>query len=180
MSIIITPSMEKLVKQMWQHVNKSVWNGQRATMHSWYFRNAHWQHEKTGTSLLFTRDKGLHSSGWFKNPDYERCYHLSLSFWDAETDPTNPIPRPYESPLATIWVRLMFGDWTRLIWEEGPSEPLPAEVHHFRLMCDQHWQPILPRGEVYSRDFTEKEWKSWSDVQYEKQQATKRLIDRLS
>lgn len=37
-------------------------------------------HESSGTKLIFTRDAGMHSSGWWKNPDYERCWHLSLSF----------------------------------------------------------------------------------------------------
>src|SRR5690606_31231568 len=30
--------------------------------------------------LIYTRDVGHHSNGWWKNPDYERCRHLSISF----------------------------------------------------------------------------------------------------
>lgn len=41
-----------------------------------------------GVSVLFTRDTGHHSTGWWKNPDYERCWHLSLGFFD-------PIARKY-------------------------------------------------------------------------------------
>jgi hypothetical protein len=32
------------------------------------------------------------------------------------------------------------------------------------VFCDERWQPILPRGEVYSREFTEKGWKSFSEM----------------
>lgn len=39
-----------------------------------------------------------------------------------------------------------------------------ATVHHYRLFCDKAWKPILPRGEVYSKDWTPADWKSWSDV----------------
>src|SRR5688572_22289291 len=42
-------------------------------------------HLVSGAILLFTRDEGMHESGWWKNPDYERCYHLSLSFRDPKT-----------------------------------------------------------------------------------------------
>ncbi|NLX57306.1 MAG: hypothetical protein GXY58_19525 [Planctomycetaceae bacterium] len=30
---------------------------------------------------------------------------------------------------------------------------------------DERWQPNQPRGEVYSRELTEADWKSFSDVQ---------------
>jgi hypothetical protein len=113
--------------------------------------------------LLFTRDVGHHTSGWFKNPDYERCYHLSLSFWDLE----RRVARPFEGRLARAWVRAFYRDWTRLVWEESAtlrSLPRLPEVRHYRVFCDARWQPILPRGEVYSREFTEKGWKSFSEL----------------
>ncbi len=36
--------------------------------------------DETQCIMIFTRDEGMHSLGMFKNPDYERCFHLSLSF----------------------------------------------------------------------------------------------------
>ena len=39
-----------------------------------------------------------------------------------------------------------------------------AEVYHYRLFCDEGWQPIMPRGEVYSTQFTELGWKSFSEL----------------
>jgi hypothetical protein len=38
-----------------------------------------------GSILILTRESGYHTSGWWKNPDYERCLHLSLSFRDPDT-----------------------------------------------------------------------------------------------
>ena len=37
-------------------------------------------------------------------------------------------------------------------------------VYHYRLFCDEGWQPLKPRGEVYTRDFIEKGWKSFSEL----------------
>jgi hypothetical protein len=33
-----------------------------------------------------------------------------------------------------------------------------------RLFCDAGWQPIKPRGEVYSRHLTEKGWRTFSEI----------------
>ncbi len=161
---IITPSMARLAKQMNLYARSGIFDGRTETV---YFTHCRRVHDETGTVLILTRDIGYHSSGWFKNPDYERCFHLSVSFWDMLLKK----PRPYEPALARTWCSAVYGDWTRFIWEEGPSEktlPEHGEAHHFRVMCDPLWQPIIPRGEVYSREFIEEGWLSWSDQQYEK------------
>ncbi|MCK5236435.1 MAG: hypothetical protein KAR06_05545, partial [Deltaproteobacteria bacterium] len=44
-----------------------------------------------GVMLIFTRDEGMHDAGWWKNPDYARCYHLSISF----KDPATGVPIPF-------------------------------------------------------------------------------------
>jgi hypothetical protein len=42
---------------------------------------------------------------------------------------------------------------------------LRAEVNAISaLFCDAQWQPILPRKEVYTREFTEAGWRSASQV----------------
>jgi len=112
--------------------------------------------------LLYTRDVGHHSSGWWKNPDYENCYHLSLSFFDSVTGK----PAPFRRGEAEVWVRLFFGDDRRLLWCEPPSSALgrDRQVHHYRLFCDPAWKPVKPRGEVYSRTLTEAGWKSFSEL----------------
>ena len=123
-------------------------------------------HRQSGTFIILTRDSGYHSCGWWKNPDYERCYHLSLSF----RDPVTFESRPYDKVLASQWVKEFFGHDDKLIWCEPPYSPegKAAGVHHYRLFCDLAWHPIKPRGEVYSREFTKKGWKSFSEIHGEK------------
>ena len=43
---------------------------------------------------------------------------------------------------------------------------------------NEHWQPINPRLEVYSTDFTDKDWRSWSAVQAERQKLLKALAEQ--
>lgn len=124
--------------------------------HAWY---------NTTTSLIFTRDIGYHSGGWWKNPDYERCYHLSLSFCAP-----NGERQPKSERLTKEWVELFYQDHVNLVWAEPPYFEVGKkdDTWHYRLFCDEHWQPILPRGEVYSTQFTERGWKSWSELIFEK------------
>jgi hypothetical protein len=120
------------------------------------------QEQRLGTCLIFTNDVAHHSSGWLKNPDYERCRHLSISFWDMRTGR----PRPFDQRLARLWAIAFFADEATLAWVESSKSPYGRAigVQHWRVFCDGHWQPILPRGEVYSKQFTELGWKSASEV----------------
>jgi len=152
-----------LVADMKHHAEMGVYEGQQITP---YLNHAKRIHQETGTCLLFTRDVGYHTSGFLKNPDYERCYHLSISFWDSLR--LVPCPRPFEPKLARLWVKAFFCDSSRFIWEESQRRDNPSEVRHYRVFCDLSWQPILPRKEVYSKEFTEAGWKSWSDIHEEK------------
>lgn len=120
--------------------------------------------EKVAIRMIASRDVGHHTSGWWKNPDYERCEHLSLSCWDATK---NNASIDQEDGRPAEIVEAFFGAFARLVWIESPAgkEGKLHDVHHYRVFCDEHWQPMLPRGEVYSRELTEASWKSWSDVQ---------------
>lgn len=115
-----------------------------------------------GVRVMFTRDAGMHTGGWLKNPDYDKCYHLSVSY----RDPFNGRPIPQEKGISNDLCQHIFGENVRLLWVEGPKSDTGRQfdVWHYRLMCDKHWQPIKPRKEVYSKDFTEKGWKSFSDI----------------
>lgn len=128
-------------------------------------------HPQTGTLALLTRDTGHHTCGWWKNPDYERCLHLSLSF----TDPETRQPREQDKDAADLWVHEVFGESSRLVWAEPPYSPegKQKDVWHYRVFfADALFQvPLLPRGEVYTKEFTEAGWKSWSDVQEERRKA---------
>lgn len=135
-------------------------------------------HQPTGTHIMFSRDSGHHSCGWWKNPDYEHCFHLSLSFWDLET----MISRGRDPDLTKAWLDAFYGDNKRLLWAEPPysQQGKQCDVWHYRLFVHDDWKTsLLPRGEVYSREFTEAGWKSWSDVQAELQQRSDRLVEIL-
>ena len=90
-------------------------------------------HSASGTLLIFTRETGYHSSGWWKNPDYERCWHLSLSFRDQESGEY----LPFNEKTAMEWIDLFFGDDKRMLWIEPPAYPegKKAGVWHYRLFC---------------------------------------------
>lgn len=118
---------------------------------------------RTNTVLIFTRDYGHHTGGWFKNPDYERCLHLSIS--PAPSRLWTPLKRDLDDATRDAWIRAFFAPDERWLWHEGPQTPEGRSicVHHWRLFCDARWQPILPRGEVYSTELTERGWRSWSE-----------------
>jgi hypothetical protein len=120
-----------------------------------------------GVSVLFTRDDGMHACGWWKNPDYSRCEHLSLAFHDVtHASSLGPAPAPQDHLRARLWCLAFFREHCRLLWVEPPFSPQGkrADVYHYRLFLAPDWRmPVLPRKEVYTREFTERGWKSWSD-----------------
>ena len=120
-------------------------------------------HQPTGTILLFSRDEGHHESGWWKNPDYERCEHLSLSF----RDPTTGQIAPRDVKRTREWLGYFFGGDVKKLWCEPPYSPegKAIEIWHYRLFCAPNWTPIIPRGEVYNRELTEAGWLSYSDME---------------
>lgn len=131
---------------------------------------------EAGTTLIFTRDEGHHACGWWKNPEYERCYHLSMSaapsaIWTPDTPDLDP-------ELEQAWLKAFFKDKLNMLWFEPPYSALGKahNVKHWRLFVDPAWQPIIPRGEVYTKEFTEAGWKSYSEVQAEREAAAKRII----
>lgn len=120
-----------------------------------YLQQCRWWLERFECIAIFTRDVGYHTSGWWKNPDYERCYHLSISF-----------PGGMKRSHLEYILKQLFGDDRRWLWCEGPYSEVGRQcgVFHYRLFCDPAWQPLKPRGEVYTREFTEAGWKSFSEL----------------
>jgi len=155
--------LESLVAAHVKAAIQGVFAGQVQTP---YFQSCRRVSPFAGLVTIFTRDVGYHTSGWWKNPDYERCFHLSVSFFDTATHQS----APQDKSVVAKLVEGFFGQYAKWVWCEGPySERGKARgVHHYRLFCDAAWQPIKPRGEVYSRELTAAGWKSWSDVQAEK------------
>lgn len=131
---------------------KGIWDGRHLDA---YFESCRWQLLGAECTVIFTKEVGYHSSGWWKNPDYERCYHLSISFPGGKN----------KSTLSKILANL-FGTYEHLLWIEPPYSPegKAKDVWHYRLFCDETWMPVKPRGEVYSTQFTERGWKSFSEL----------------
>lgn len=110
------------------------------------------------TNLLLTLDKGYHASGWWRNAEYDTCWHLSLS-WPT---PDGRAMSYLDMPRAEVdfWARLFFGEFARWVWHEPGGADVPGRsmahrqahkpINHLRLFLDRHThRPILPTGEVY-------------------------------
>ncbi|MCL2834925.1 MAG: hypothetical protein FWD78_17275 [Treponema sp.] len=113
---------------------------------------------------IFTLERGHHACGWWKNPDYDACWHLSISFQDLESGDL----APQDHKAAQRIIQGFFQSHRRLIWTEPPytEKGKSRDVWHYRLFIDWATKlPLLPRGEVYTRQFTEAGWKSYSEVQ---------------
>jgi hypothetical protein len=124
-----------------------------------------------GDSLTYSHDSGMHSSGWWKNPDYEHCLHLSICYRDPESGLHTG---HQDRKRSNAWCELFYQGMTQLIWAEPPfsDDGKRLAVWHYRVFTDATFMvPLLPRGEVYSKQFTELGWQSWSDVHAEKQES---------
>ena len=144
---------EGIVSRLFNVAKKGLFNGKEETVP--YLELCRWFVERIDAIVIMTRDEGYHSCGWWKNPDYERCYHVSISY------PGGTNFKKTEWLLAQL-----FGTARRLMWCEPPysKEGKSADVYHYRLFCDKDWNPIMPRGEVYNTQFTERGWKSFSEL----------------
>jgi len=166
--LIITP--EYIVRRLTAFAHQGYYTGLlRSEAEIRYFERCQfgWDRgEDDGVRLIYTRDIGHHTSGWFKNPEYERCWHLSLSFWAPANLRHGDEPKPHNHREAREWCERFFGDARRMLWIEPPYSPEGKrnQVYHYRLFCDAGWRPIKPHGEVYSRGGIEKGWKSWSEL----------------
>jgi|SRR6478672_6289943 len=143
-------------KDMFERIIKTgrsdLWQGKEIDD---YFRKCQWYSQKYECIIIFMRETGYHSGGWWKNPDYERCWHLSISF------PGGRNQKHFEKIINSL-----FGDNKRYLWTEAPysDQGKQSEVWHYRLFCDENWKAIMPRGEVYTTHFTEQGWKSFSEI----------------
>lgn len=144
---------EGIVSRLFNVASKGTFDGTSETIP--YMEMCRWFIERIGAIVIMTRDAGYHTSGWWKNPDYERCYHVSISY---------PAGTNFKK---TEWLlNALFGYDRKKMWCEPPysKEGMSSDVYHYRLFCDSEWNPIMPRGEVYTREFTEKGWKSFSEI----------------
>ena len=159
----ILPSVA--AREMYRRANHGLYTGANTRENRRLINHCtgYWSDSVLLTVIIFTRDEGHHSGGMFKNPDYERCLHLSLSFRDAFDG--RPVGK--SESLTQMWIDSFFSlDHQKCMWVESPkSEKGKAlDVWHYRVFCNIHWQPIIPRKEVYTSEFTELGWKSFSEL----------------
>lgn len=163
--LLVEAHMRQVAKSLRQRALSGVFDGRAAGGH--YIAFCRHICAETGAVLIFTRDVGHHTSGWMKNPDYERCWHLSLSPKPAElfVPGVEPIAE-LDAKTRNLWVRAFFGEDARYTWLESAKSDVGKRrgVEHFRLFAGEAWKPMLPRGEVYSTQFTELGWRSASQV----------------
>lgn len=116
--------------------------------------------------LSVSFDVGAHAVGWWANADYDRCFHIGVSFPGEGTELVK-VPaalggglrerRKLETPTdAEVWA-VAVKAWgeanARLTWTEPAAPPgdpyrLPNVVH-VRLFVDEYMRPFMPLGEVY-------------------------------
>jgi hypothetical protein len=157
-----------LVADMRLRAARMTYDGRNSPAARRYIDHCTRYHHPTRTCLIYTRDAGMHASGWWKNPDYDRCLHLSVSFIAMEPGSFTRLPQDHK--MAAKWCKIFFGEEVSKLWIEPPfsEQGKESDVYHYRLFCDPVWRPLIPRGEVYSKDWTPAGWKSWSDLHGEK------------
>ena len=132
-------------------------------------------HAPSGTLLFWSLDAVVNSLGLLKQPD-GHCRHLSLSFHETDLDMGLECGRirqvgPKDNKLTERWLDCFFGADKERLWCEPPvtAHGRKFDVWHYRLFCDENWQPLRSRGELYSsRELVAPGWKSWSDVNEER------------
>ena len=106
---------EGIVSRLFNAANKGSFDGNYITP---YLESCRWYIERIDAQVVMTRDMGYHTSGWWKNPDYERCYHLSIDY-----------PGGMNLKKTEWLLCALFGSNRKLMWCEPPySEhrvPLP-------------------------------------------------------
>lgn len=119
--------------------------------------------------LQLSRDRMHHSVGWWRNAEYEYCWHLSISAREIDVERAGRIglelagrDRLAELPDGeeTYWGRLFFASHANKVWHEpGGTDPrlTPEEARinrrivHLRLFLDpETFEPFIPTGEVYT------------------------------
>lgn len=138
---------------------RSPWTGQQLVSRQHVWDTDALTEPGRPTRVMLTWDKGHHSSGWWRNSDYEFCFHLSVShptqLMGADLRPEAP-----SDAEVRAWARAAFGEHVTKTWTEPPASALDpyrmSGVAHVRLFTDAEGHPIQPEGEVY-------DLKPWSD-----------------
>lgn len=140
----------KIIAELWRRARQWPWDGRGETFsperHAAGF-DPIVDHDAPMVRAIFTQDHGAHASGWWRNSEYERCFHLSLSHAKSNAQPTGEGEKLTRAELEA-WAAAFFTTNVRWLWLEPGYEH--KDVTHLRLFVDPDGTPILPKGEVYT------------------------------
>jgi hypothetical protein len=140
-----------LVRRMTSYAARNPWGGQLPVSPRQRACLAFPEEPERMFSVLLTFDVGYHASGWWRNSQYDRCWHLSLCI---ATRTSLETPELFE---AQGIARAFFGEDVRLGWVEPPASafdayrtaPASRHTYHIRVFVDRTGKAIQPQGEVY-------------------------------
>jgi hypothetical protein len=109
-------------------------------------------------SCLFTYDVGAHNCGWWRNSQYDRCWHLSLVVMKPGA---RVLEGAFETPTDVEWRAIaaaFFGPDVTRAWIEPPASafdtyrtsPQSRHTYHVRVFTDREGHALTPEGEVYT------------------------------
>lgn len=131
------------------------WDGSATVLSRHYLDTTALTEPGRPVRIVLTYDVGHHACGWWRNSDYNQCWHLSVS-WPAGVPVPGRPPTYLEAPPdaeVRAWARALFGEHVVWTWTEPPASTLDPYrrpgVAHVRLFTDRAGAPILPEGEVY-------------------------------
>lgn len=158
----ITDAHRELARRLWLKADRGWYLGSDETLRRFAAKvdiPSATNPDELGIRLLFTKDKMHHSVGWWRNAEYEYCWHLSISAWDISDGGDSQEPEDVPDEEERYWAHAIFPvDFNKLWHEPGGTDPrlTPAEkikhrhFSHLRLFLDpETFEPFVPKGEVY-------------------------------
>lgn len=169
----ITPEHRNVARQMRAEAKRGWYTGTPITAASHVARRGVRSkvNPELAISLSLSRDKMHHSVGWWRNAEYEYCWHLSIACkaWEASLSPAAWTAAAFEEfPRDEVryWAWAFYPQDTDKVWQEpGGTDPrlTPEEKHrhatmwHLRVflhpeILDARGEPFhtfIPKGEVY-------------------------------
>lgn len=153
----ISDEHRALVKQLFRRTNRGWYIGDEKSL----LRNRGFRQTPAATepdlavTLQVTKDRMHHSVGWWRNAEYEYCWHLSIAAWETTARPTS-LPAEEER----YWTHAFFPQHFNKVWHEpGGTDPRltrqealeKRHIIHQRVFLDpETFEPFIPTGEVYT------------------------------
>lgn len=153
----ISSEHRALVKRLFEETKRGWYIGDEDSL----YRNRGYTQTPAATepdltmTLQITKDRMHHSVGWWRNAEYEYCFHLSIAGWETNGSRPTSIPRDEER----YWTHAFFPVHFNKVWHEpGGTDPRltrqealeKRHIIHQRVFLDpETFEPFVPTGEVY-------------------------------